>query len=168
MLRRACSLLSVAALSVVAIPTLAAARLQPPSGQPQLSGSARLTGRVVATDNGRPVRRASVRRRLEVPCYRSRFSTRSTNRRLYQTSRSSLSGVRSRMHPRKSPCCSVTVHRCCCRPDSNVSTSVWPVVKGTEPACARRTFGARAYPIRAARTTNTTASHLRTFHASGG
>jgi uncharacterized protein (DUF2141 family) len=60
MLRRVCSLLSVAALSAVAITTPAAARLQPPGGQPQLSGSARITGRIVASDNGRPVRRASV------------------------------------------------------------------------------------------------------------
>ena len=60
MLRRACNVLFLAALSAVAITTPAVARLQPAGGQPQLSGSARLTGRIVAADNGRPVRRASV------------------------------------------------------------------------------------------------------------
>jgi hypothetical protein len=60
MLRRGCYVLFLAALSAVAIATPAIARLQPAVGQPQLSGSARLTGRVIAADNGRPVRRASV------------------------------------------------------------------------------------------------------------
>jgi hypothetical protein len=60
MLGRVCNLLSLAVLSAVAITTPAAARLQPSGGQPQLSGSARLTGRVVAADNGRPVRRTYV------------------------------------------------------------------------------------------------------------
>lgn len=60
MLRRVGNLLSVAALCAVAITTPAAARLQPSGGQPQPSGSARLTGRVVAADTGTPVRRAHV------------------------------------------------------------------------------------------------------------
>lgn len=60
MLRPVGNLLSVAALSAVAITSPAVARLQPAGGRPQPSGSARLTGRVVAADNGRPVRRASV------------------------------------------------------------------------------------------------------------
>src|SRR4029079_17067384 len=60
MLRRECHVLFLAALSAVAIATPAIARLQPAVGQLQLSGSARLTGRVIAADDGRPVRRASV------------------------------------------------------------------------------------------------------------
>jgi hypothetical protein len=52
----------LALLGVVAITTPAAAQLlQPPGTPPQSYGSARLTGRVVAADNGRPVRRAHLR-----------------------------------------------------------------------------------------------------------
>ena len=58
--RRVGNLLSIAAFSAAAFTTPAVARAQPPGDQPQLSGSARLTGRVVAADNGRPVRRATV------------------------------------------------------------------------------------------------------------
>ena len=60
MLRCVFRLLSLAVLSAVAITTPAAARRQTPGGQPQLSGSARLTGRVVAADTGTPVRLAQV------------------------------------------------------------------------------------------------------------
>ena len=60
MLRRVGCLLSIAALSAVAITTPAAARRQPSGGQPQPSGSARVTGRVVAADTGTPVRLAKV------------------------------------------------------------------------------------------------------------
>ena len=60
MLRRVGCLLSIAALSAVAITNPAAARRQPSGGQPQPSGSARVTGRVVAADTGTPVRLAQV------------------------------------------------------------------------------------------------------------
>ena len=60
MLRRVGYLLSIAALSAVAITNPAAARRQPSGGQPQPSGSARVTGRVVAADTGTPVRLAEV------------------------------------------------------------------------------------------------------------
>src|SRR5687768_13684993 len=60
MLRRVCNVLSVAALITVAITSPAAARLQRAGGQPQPGGAARLTGRIVAADNGTPVRHASV------------------------------------------------------------------------------------------------------------
>ena len=59
MFREVGALVSITALSGVAITTPAVA-VQPAGGQPQLSGSARLTGRVVAADNGRPVRLAYV------------------------------------------------------------------------------------------------------------
>ncbi len=63
MLRRVGNLFSLAVLSAVATTSPAVARLQrqPSADQPQLSGSARLTGRVVTADDGRPVRRAYVR-----------------------------------------------------------------------------------------------------------
>src|SRR5262249_43845897 len=54
------SLLSLAAFSAVAITTPAVASLQSSNGQPQLSGSARLTVRVVDDDTGRPVKRVSI------------------------------------------------------------------------------------------------------------
>ncbi|HEV8397248.1 MAG TPA: carboxypeptidase-like regulatory domain-containing protein [Vicinamibacterales bacterium] len=58
--RCGCHLLAL--LSVVAMVTPAAAQLlQPPGTPPQSYGSAQLTGRVVAADNGRPVRRAHLR-----------------------------------------------------------------------------------------------------------
>jgi hypothetical protein len=60
MLRRIAFLLSLAALSAIAMATSAVAQPQPAGAQPPLSGSARLTGRVVAADNGKPVRRAHV------------------------------------------------------------------------------------------------------------
>lgn len=60
MLRRVGNLLSTAALIAVAITSPAVGRLQTASGQPQLSGSARLIGHVVAADSARPVRRAHV------------------------------------------------------------------------------------------------------------
>jgi hypothetical protein len=60
MLRRVGNILSIAALSVVAIATPAVAGIQPAGGQPRPSGSAGITGRVVAADNGAPVRRATV------------------------------------------------------------------------------------------------------------
>ncbi len=60
MLRRVGYLLSIAALSAVAITNPAAARRQPSGGQPQPSGSARVTGRVVAADTGTPVRLVKV------------------------------------------------------------------------------------------------------------
>src|SRR6478609_8284301 len=53
-------LLAFLVCSLFAIADSAAARLQSATGQPQVSGSARLTVRVVADDNGRPVKRASV------------------------------------------------------------------------------------------------------------
>jgi protocatechuate 3,4-dioxygenase beta subunit len=53
-------LLAFLVCSLFAIADSAAARLQSTTGQPQVSGSARLTVRVVADDNGRPVKRASV------------------------------------------------------------------------------------------------------------
>jgi carboxypeptidase family protein len=59
-LRRACCRLCLATLSALAIATPAAVRQLPSSDGVQFSGSARLTGRVVAADDGRPIKRATV------------------------------------------------------------------------------------------------------------
>ena len=56
---RVASLLALLSLSAVAGPALAQNAPQRP--EPQPTGSARITGRVVASDNGAPVRRAHVR-----------------------------------------------------------------------------------------------------------
>ena len=62
MLRHVGILLSAATLTVVPVRGAVIPRLQHQlaSGEPQPTASARLTGRVIAADNGRPVRRASV------------------------------------------------------------------------------------------------------------
>ena len=55
------SLLALVSLSAVAIASPALAQSTPQRPEPQPTGSARITGRVVARDNGAPVRRAHVR-----------------------------------------------------------------------------------------------------------
>ena len=55
------SLLTLLSLSAVAIASPALAQSTPQRPEPQPTGSARITGRVLARDNGAPVRRAHVR-----------------------------------------------------------------------------------------------------------
>ena len=55
------SLLALLSLSVVAIASPALAQSTPQRPEPQPTGSARITGRVLANDNGAPVRRAHLR-----------------------------------------------------------------------------------------------------------
>jgi Carboxypeptidase regulatory-like domain len=55
------SLLALLSVSAVAIASPALAQSTPQRPEPQPTGSARITGRVLASDNGKPVRRAHVR-----------------------------------------------------------------------------------------------------------
>jgi uncharacterized GH25 family protein len=55
------SLLALLSVSAVAIASPPLAQITPQRPEPQPTGSARITGRVLASDNGKPVRRAHVR-----------------------------------------------------------------------------------------------------------